>query len=116
MVHSGFGVLGLSLAVLFALYVLQHWQRVVSAPPLRPRRPELSLGCGIGILSLAAAMMYRGLAGPGRTGPTGFVAVEQRTVLVIITMLATPAALVYGMTILKRSREDADLNGTPSAP
>lgn len=86
-VYIGFAVLGICLAVLLGTYLVDRWRTLLSRRPQPPSTLITALG-GIGLLGFAAAMVYWGVIGPGSTGPVGFQAVEQRTVLVVTGLLA----------------------------
>ena len=87
-VYLGFTVLGVCLAVMVAGYVLHGWPELLAVPPRSPADGRLTLAAGIGMLTFAVAMISWGVLGPGQSGPTGFSAIEQRTVLVVTGLLA----------------------------
>ena len=92
-VYCGFGLLGLAMAVLMALHVLDRWASLISRPP---RRPGLlsTLSGAAGLIPFGAAMTFWGLAGPGSSGPQGMDLPAQRTVLVVIGVLSMAAFVV----------------------
>ena len=92
-VYSGFGLLGLAMAVLIITHVLDRWGSLISRPPRRPSWPYTMAGA-VGLLPFGAAMSYWGLAGPGDSGPQGMDLPAQRTVLVVTGMLSIAAFVV----------------------
>lgn len=92
-VYGGFLLLGVALALLLALHVLDRWGRVVTAPP-RPPGAWVAAAGAVGMLPFGAAMLYWGLAGPGGSGPQGMETLTQRTVLVVTGVLAFAAFVV----------------------
>ncbi len=96
-VYSGFGVLGLAMAVLVVLHVLERWGTLIAEPPPRPSRMAL-LGGALGLLPFGAAMTYWGVAGPGTSGPQGMDLPAQRTVLVVTGMLSVAAFVVPALS------------------
>jgi hypothetical protein len=93
MVYSGFGVLGLAMAVLVARHVLDRWGSLISRPPRRPSWTATLAGAA-GLLPFGAAMGYWGLAGPGSNGPQGMDLPAPRTVLVVTGLLSIAAFVV----------------------
>jgi hypothetical protein len=93
MVYCGFGVLGLAMAVLVALHVLDRWGWMISLPPRQPAQTATLAGA-VGLLPFGAAMSYWGLFGPGSNGPRGMHLPAQRTVLVVTGILSIAAFFV----------------------
>jgi hypothetical protein len=96
-VYTGFGVLGLAMAVLVVLHVLDRWGTLIAEPPPRPSRMALLAGA-IGLLPFGAAMTYWGIAGPGTSGPQGMDLPAQRTVLVVTGLLSVAAFVVPALS------------------
>ncbi len=92
-VYTGFGLLGLAMAVLVILHVLDRWGALIRQPPQRPRWPSTLAGA-VGLLPFGAAMTYWGLSGPGTNGPQGMDLPAQRTVLVVTGLLSVAAFVV----------------------
>jgi hypothetical protein len=89
-VYSGFGLLGVAMAVLVVAHVLRRWGALIARPPVRPTRLVLVAGA-VGLLPFAVAMAYWGIRGPGQSGPQGMDLPAQRTVLVVTGLLAAAA-------------------------
>ena len=87
LVYTGFGLLGIALAALLGLYVLDRWHRLVAAPPPKPSTWVLVLGA-LGLLPFGVAMLWWGLAGAGTVGPQGMDSLEQRVFLLVTGSLA----------------------------
>jgi hypothetical protein len=92
-VYLGFGLLGLAMAVLVILHVLDRWGSQISQPPRRPSWPSMLAGT-VGLLPFGAAMSYWGLSGPGTSGPQGMDLPAQRTVLVVTGIMSMAAFVV----------------------
>jgi hypothetical protein len=93
LVYTGFGLLGLTMAFLVILHVLDRWGSLISQPPRTPLWPAVLAGA-VGLLPFGIAMTYWGLAGPGTSGPQGMVMPAQRTVLVVTGILGIAAFVV----------------------
>jgi hypothetical protein len=81
-VYSGFGVLGLAMAVLVVRHVLDRWGSLIVQPPRSPSWTATFAGAA-GLVPFGAAMGYWGLWGVGSNGPQGMDLPAQRTVLVV---------------------------------
>ena len=101
-VYTGFGLLGLALAVLMIQHVLHRWGGLVSESPQRPRWPSTVAGA-VGLLPFGAAMIWWGLSGPGASGPQGMDQPAQRTVL-LVTGLLSMAGFVAPILASSHSR------------
>ena len=103
LVYGGFALLAVALCVLLWLYVVQRWAHVLAAPP-RPPAPWAVVAGALGLLPFGAAMLWWGLAGPGRGGPQAMDATSQRTVLVITGLLAVAAFVAPYVAARRGSR------------
>jgi hypothetical protein len=89
-VYSGFGLLGLAMAVLGLDHVRRRWGHLLDEPPTPPSRMATVAGAA-GLVPFAAAMTAWGVAGVGDSGPRGMTSPAQRTVLVVSGLLAAAA-------------------------
>ncbi|TDO66631.1 hypothetical protein EV651_104198 [Kribbella sp. VKM Ac-2571] len=89
-VYTGFGLLGIAIAVLLAEYVVARWDDLISAPP-QPPSTVLTVAGAVGLLPFGAANLYWGIFGPGSSGPQGMDLPAQRTVLVVTGILCLAA-------------------------
>jgi hypothetical protein len=87
-IYGGFGLMAAALAILLGLYAEDRWGDLIATGPRPPRRLWVTVVCGLGMLSFAAAMFFWGIAGPGTAGPAGMNSVAQRTVLVVTAVAA----------------------------
>jgi hypothetical protein len=100
-VYTGFGLLGLTMAVLVLAHVRRRWDHLIALPPPLPSRAVTVAGA-IGLLTFAAAMTYWGVAGVGGTGPQGMVSPAQRTVLAVTGLLGAAAYLAPHLSTARR--------------
>jgi hypothetical protein len=100
-VYSGFGLLGLAMAVLVIAHVLDRWGALIAQ---RPRRPSwwFTAAGAAGLLPFGAAMIFWGSAGPGSSGPQGMDMPAQRTVLLVTGLLSIAAFVVPMLPVASR--------------
>ncbi len=94
--YGAFGVLGISLAALLVLHILDRWRRLLASPPQIPRQWWARLAA-VAVLPFGLSMCYWGVAGPGAYGPAGMDAIAQRSVLVatgLLTLMGPTIPLV----------------------
>ena len=87
-IYGGFGLMAVALAILLALYADGRWGGLIATGPRPPAHAIVTVFCGVGMLSFAAAMAYWGVFGPGTTGPAAMGSVAQRTVLIVTALAA----------------------------
>jgi hypothetical protein len=92
-VYSGFGLLGIAMAVLLAQYVVARWGDLIAVPP-RPPSTVVIVAGALGLVPFGLANLYWGFSGPGSTGPQGMDLPAQRTVLVVTGLLSLAAYAV----------------------
>jgi hypothetical protein len=92
-VYLGFAVLGLALAILVILHVIDRWGSLIAQPPRRPSWTATVVGA-VGLLPFGGAMTFWGVRGPGSSGPQGMDLPAQRTVLVVTGLLSVAAFVV----------------------
>jgi len=102
-VYTGFGLLGLAMAVLMAGHVLDRWGALISRPPRRPSWAATSVGA-LGLVPFGVAMTTWGLWGPGDNGPQGMDLPAQRTVLVVTGVLSLAAFVLPWLSDTTRRR------------